>query len=51
MTPARTRAVTSKSLSFPVARMAFEIAAASSVGGVKIDFPFRKRSIAVAVSM
>ena len=48
MTPAWTRAATSKSSSLPVARRAFEIAAWSSRGGVKIDLPFRKRSLAVA---
>jgi len=50
MTPASTRASTSKSSSLPVARRAFVIAAWSSRGGVKIDRPFRKRSIAVSVS-
>ena len=51
MTPAWTRAVSSKSSSFPVARMASAMPAWSSCGGVKIDLPFRKRSIAVSVSM
>ena len=49
MTPAWTRAASSKSSSWPVARRAFVIAAWSSRGGVKIDLPFRKRSIAVSM--